>query len=119
MVGMQPPPAAAMCSQKDVDVMVAEKLAGVDAGWQPIGLKAAPLPLTHLYEASEADPPTVHRAAAVALRDVLRVWRATARRLDGLDPSSPYRATLEGEVAILRSTHHRLFEAVRRQADTR
>jgi hypothetical protein len=93
-----------------VDVAVAVELVGVDPGGQPRADGGRRLWLVGGW-------PGDRPRKSGTLHDVLRAWRAAERQLDGLDLASPYRALVDGEVAILRSTHHRLFEAIRRLAN--
>jgi hypothetical protein len=59
-----------------------------------------------------AGPPIDLRAAATALRDVLREWRAIGRELERMLPDSLDRSLLEAQADALRAVHQRLFAVI-------
>jgi hypothetical protein len=63
---------------------------------------------------AQAGPSFDLRAAAGALRDVLREWRAIGRELELMLPDSLDRSLLEAQVDALRAVHQRLFAAINR-----
>jgi hypothetical protein len=67
----------------------------------------------HLTLLPSPEAPFDHRAAGVALRQVLAEWRIGARALDRCAEGSLERSRLRAQVIALREAYHRLFREIR------